>query len=135
MEECGLELPIISETERLSDLEYQSIYYEPKEKPTIALVDCVDLCKFDQKVECLNNFELTASQKSTLKMFAYRFIKIDFESVANYYAFNASEEEQKAIEQLRLVLTDSGVDGFVEDDLLRILEIQNEMFGAFADDD
>ena len=62
-----------------------------------------------------------------LKIFCYRFIKIDFESVANYYAFNASEEEQKAIERLRLVLTDSGgVEGFIEDDLLRIMHISQD---------
>ena len=68
--------------------------------------------------------------KTVLKWFAYRFIKIDFESVANYYAFNASESEQKIMERLRLVLVDGGVEGFIEDELLRIIntemELQNE---------
>ncbi len=64
--------------------------------------------------------DLPAEQKEILKIFTYRFIKIDFESVANYYFFNASEQEKAIIERLRLVLCDSGIDGFIEDDLLRI---------------
>ena len=56
----------------------------------------------------LNEYDLTPEQREVLSVFAYRFIKIDFESVANYYAFNAGEEEKKAIERLRLVLTDMG---------------------------
>ena len=46
-------------------------------------------------------------------------MKIDFENVANYYFFNACEEEQKVMERLRLVLCDAGLDGFIEDDILR----------------
>lgn len=66
--------------------------------------------------------DLSAEQKSVLKLFAYRFIKIDFESVANYYAFNATPQEQEAIERLRLVLVDGALDGFVEDGLIRMHE-------------
>lgn len=58
-----------------------------------------------------------------LKWFAYRFIKIDFETVANYYFECESEEEKKVIERLRLVLTDNGVGGFIEDDMLKINEM------------
>lgn len=65
---------------------------------------------------------LSAEQKEIMKMFAYRFLKINFEAVASYYAFNATEEEQKVIERLRMVLVDGSVDGFIEDDLLRIRE-------------
>lgn len=117
-----------SRTEELSKLQYNSCYYEPKEKPTLKLEDCVNLDKFNAKLQALNEFDLTDSQKEVLKLFAYRFIKIDFESVANYYAFNASTEEQKAIERLRLVLVDNGEQGFIEDEMLRILnaEIESE---------
>lgn len=97
-----------SATELLSTLTYDPLYYEPKEEPDIKLEDCLDLTKFRAKVDALNEYNLTEAQREVLKMFCYRFIKIDFESVANYYAFNASEEEQKAIERLRLVLTDMG---------------------------
>lgn len=34
---------------------------------------------------------------------------------------NASDEEKKAIERLRLVLVDDGVDGYIEDDMMRIM--------------
>ena len=70
--------------------------------------------------------KLTDEQKEVLKMFAFRFIKIDFENVANYYYFNAGNEEQKAIERLRLVLVDGGIEGFIEDDLLKIMETIGE---------
>lgn len=116
-----------SATELLSTLEYDPLYYEPKRKPEIKLEDCFDLTKFHAKVAALDEYDLTEDQKEVLKVFCYRFIKIDFESIANYYAFNASEEEQKAIERLRLVLTDSGgVNGFIEDDLLRIMNISKD---------
>ena len=63
---------------------------------------------------------LSDKQKEVMKLFAYRFLKINFEGVANYYAFNASEEEKRVIERLRMVLVDSGVEGFIEDDLLKV---------------
>lgn len=117
-------------TEILSELKYEPLYYEPEEMPNINLLDCINFDKFNAKIYALEEYNLTEKQKEVLKWFAYRFIKIDFESVANYYSFNASDEEQKAIERLRLVLTDSGLHGFVEDDLLKImkesLEYQND---------
>lgn len=124
--------PLKSQTEMLSKLKYNSCYYEPKEHPKMKLSDCVDLTKFNAKVKALDEFKLSDEQKSVLKLFAYRFIKIDFESVANYYAFNASEEEKKAIERLRMVLVDNGEKGFIEDDMLRILndEVEEETGGA-----
>ena len=123
----GVNVPTIKNTELLSKLEYKSMYYEPEQIPNIQLEDCINLKKYNEKVKALDNFDLTKEQKDVLKIFAYRFIKIDFESVANYYEFNASDEEKKAIERLRLVLVDNGISGFVEDDLLKIL--------AFTDDD
>lgn len=98
----------VSATELLSTLEYDPLYYEPKNKPELTLEDCVDLTKFNAKVAALDEYNLTPKQKELMKMFCYRFIKIDFESIANYYAFKATDEEQKVIERLRLVLTDSG---------------------------
>jgi hypothetical protein len=99
----------MSETEKLSNIEVnENIYYEPTEKPNLKLEDCCDLTKFNKKTEFIDSLNLSPQKKDALKMFAYRFIKIDFESVANYYAFNATEEEKKAIERLRLVLVDGG---------------------------
>ena len=124
----GLELPNIKPTEELSGLEYESIYYEPDEVPNLELKDCIDLKKYNDKIKALDEYELSKEQKELLKIFAYRFIKIDFEQVANYYFFNASEPEQKAIERLRLVLTDNGVNGFIEDDLIKLLSFTDENY-------
>lgn len=110
-----------TETEKLSEIKYNGLYYEPQRIPQIKLSDCLNLDKFNAKVRALDEYDLSKKQKEMLKLFAYRFIKIDFEAIANYYAFNATEEEKKAIERLRLVLTDNGEKGFIEDDMLRIL--------------
>lgn len=128
LESWGIDVPIAdvempkTETERLSELKFTGVYYEPKNIPNIILEDCIDTTKFDKKVEFIESLPLSAKQKKTLKQFAYRFIKIDFEAIANYYAFHATEVEKQAIERLRLVLVDGGVNGFIEDELLRVVD-------------
>jgi hypothetical protein len=119
----GLDVPELKETEKLSILEFESIYYEPKNKPEINLQNCLNLDKFNKKIEIINDSNLDYNAKELMKFFAYRFIKIDFENVANYYYFNASEDEKLIIERLRLVLCDSGLNGFIEDDLLKTTEL------------
>lgn len=123
LEVMGFDIPSVAETERLSELKFESIYYEPKNKPKIKLADCLNLEKFNAKIKVVDESGLLPEQKEILKMFCQRFIKIDFENVANYYYFNASEEEKKVIERLRLVLCDSGISGFIEDDLLKCHEV------------
>lgn len=124
----------IKATEELSSMAYDTPYYEPQEVPGIILKDCVDMDKFNAKVEAINDFQLSPEQKEVLKLFAYRFIKIDFERVATYYAFNASEEEKKAIERLRLVLVDAGsVQGFIEEDMIRIASLTNEQLAEIEE--
>ena len=114
-------------TEELSNMTFDSPYYEPENIPKLKLSDCFNLEKFNAKIKALDEFDLTQEQRETLEVFAYRFIKIDFEKVATYYAFNASEEEKKAIERLRLVLVDSGtIRGFIEDDMIKIATLTNE---------
>ena len=116
LERCGKDVlkgwnvPIkeVKMTEQLSGLEYNPIYYEPQEKPELSLLDCIDFDKFNAKIEVIENARLPRKTKDVLKWFAYRFIKIDFESVANYYSFNATNAEKEVIERLRLVLIDGG---------------------------
>jgi hypothetical protein len=122
LEKWGLDVEELTETGKLSQLKFESIYYEPEHKPNIKLEDCINLEKFDAKIKALDEFDLTKKQKEILKFFVYRFIKIDFENVANYYFFNASDEEKKAIERLRLVLCDTGLNGFIEDHLIQTIE-------------
>ena len=125
LDEWGLDLPINSATEDLSNVQFEDVYYIPEEKPNITLIDCVDLTKFNQKIKLINDSKLNEEQKNILTLFAYRFIKIDFENVANYYFFNANEDEKNVIERLRLVLCDNGINGFIEDDLLRVHNLIN----------
>jgi hypothetical protein len=119
-----IKAPVKTETEMLSKMEYNSCYYEPKEKPELRLEDCVDLTKFDAKIEALKEYDLTDEERKVLRWFAYRFIRIDFESVANYYAFNAREEMKKAIERLRLVLVDNGWGGYIQDGMLKVVNAE-----------
>lgn len=115
--------PEESATAKLSNLEYSGMYYEPEETPRLTLEQCVDTSKYDAKVRVIEESTLTEAQKAVMKLFAYRFLKINFEAVANYYAFNASAEEKRVIERLRMVLVDGGIDGFIEDDILRVRDI------------
>ena len=116
----------ITETERLSEVKFVDCYYTPENKPNITLEDCIDLDLYKKKVQAIQEANLPNEVKNTMKMFAYRFIKIDFENVANYYAFNASEEEKRIIERLRCVLVDGSIEGFIEDRMLRINDHFNE---------
>jgi hypothetical protein len=120
LEDWGMDLPLQSETEKLSLVEFENIYFEPTEKPNINLIDCIDTQLYDKKISEIEKSLLSQEQKNILKLFAQRFLKIDFENVANYYFFNASDDEQLIIERLRLVLTDNGINGFIEDDILKI---------------
>lgn len=104
----GTEERSVKETERLSSLEYHTMYYEPVEQPNVDLRKCVDMSKYEKKIAVIENSTLSQEQKETMKLFAYRFMKIDFEMVANYYAFKATEEEREVMERLRLVLIDNG---------------------------
>lgn len=112
----------LKETEKLSEVKFVDVYYQPKNIPDINLRECVNLDLFNKKVEVINNSSLTEDQKSVMRLLAYRFIKIDFESVANYYAFNATKEEKRIIERLRCVLVDGAIDGFIEDNMLKVYE-------------
>lgn len=110
----------ITETEKLSEVKFVDAYYQPKEQPDITLRDCIDTELFEKKVAFVDSLSLSDEMKQVMRLLAYRFIRIDFESVANYYAFNATEDEKRAIERLRCVLVDGSLDGFIGDSLLRV---------------
>ena len=135
LEDWGLDLQSLDlvddeermrETERLSSVEFTDMYYTPEQLPNINLRDCIDMDLYDKKMAFVESLDLSPEIKEVLRILAYRFIRIDFESVANYYAFNATEEEKKAIERLRLVLVDGAVDGFIGDNLLRVINHLDE---------
>ena len=111
------------ETELLSEVKFTSAYYEPRDVVGLRLMDCVDDSLVEKKRQAVLESGLTDSQKGVLLKFCDRFRKIDFEGVANYFAFKATPEERDVMMRLRLVLVDDGsVAGFVEDGLLRVQE-------------
>ena len=125
----------ITETEKLSEVKFVDAYYQPKEQPDITLRECIDTELFEKKIAFVNSLSLSDEMKEVMRLLAYRFIRIDFESVANYYAFNATEEEKRAIERLRCVLVDGSLDGFIGDSLLRVHEhFYNEESGEDIED-
>jgi len=110
-----------TETEKLSKLEFEDIYYTPEKIPEINLDDCIDTEKMEKKLDVVEKADVSEDIRDVLKLFCYRFLKIDFQRVADFYSFNATEEEKKVIERLRMVLVDSGnIAGFIEDDILRM---------------
>lgn len=111
----------MKDTERLSVMEYKPLYYEPEQVPELSLADCINEERYKAKLQVIEQAELSDDIKRELKKLAYRFIRIDFGKVANYYAFNASDEEKRVLERLRVILVDNGsIGGFIEDDLLRV---------------
>lgn len=123
LEEWGLECKAEQKTSELSKIEFSDTYYKPSRFENLTLKDCIDTSLFDKKSDFIEKSKLKKEQKQTMKMFAYRFLKIDFEAVADYYTHNASDEEREVLARLRMVLLDSGhIDGFIQDDLLRIIK-------------
>lgn len=122
----------ITETEKLSEVRFVDAYYKPKEVPNLKLRDCINTDLFDKKMEYVESLPLSEKMKEVMRMLAYRFIRIDFEAVANYYEFNATDEEKRAIERLRCVLVDGSLDGFIGDSLLRVHEHFSENGGQAA---
>lgn len=111
------------ETELLSEVKFTSAYFEPRDVVGLKLMDCVDDSLVEKKRQAVLQSGLTDAQKGVLLKFCDRFRKIDFEGVANYFAFKATPEERDVMMRLRLVLVDDGsVAGFVEDGLLRVQE-------------
>ena len=126
LKDWGVDLPIMTETEKLSqDITVnEDLYYTPIERESFELSQCVNTDKMNAKIKAIEEIEgLTDEQREVMKMFAYRFMRIDFQRVADYYFFQATEAEKRAMERLRLVLCDCGVQGFIEDDLLRIKQL------------
>ena len=63
---------------------------------------------------------------NTFKAFSKREERNHTTSTDSREKFLAWQEEKKAIERLRLVLTDNGLNGFIEDDLIKILSFTEE---------
>lgn len=128
LSDWGLDTELINEleeekkeTEKLSTLEFDSIYYEPVDGAVDSLKDCIDMTKYNEKIKAISEYSLSTDSFEALEVLARRFIRIDFQKIADYWGSSkCSEDEKKAIERLRLVLVDGGLGGFIEDHLLKL---------------
>lgn len=106
-----VELKLEDGKEKLSDQYSQKIgqvEYEPKQTHhRIADLYQDNTGKFDELISKIENEEL----KRMLQLRAAWFVDFDFAKVADYYAYQATPEEQRAMEALGLVLLD--LDGLI----------------------
>lgn len=122
-------------TALLSTLKYDSPYYEPSRIDGLKLNWCIDTTLYDKKVQYINDSDLPEDKKALMRVLAQRFIKIDFEGIANYYTYHATDVERDVLERLRVVLVDDGsVAGFVEDGLIKINDALNETIDIDSSD-
>lgn len=96
------------------------VIYEPKEtNHKIADLYKDNAQKFDELIEKIDNEEL----RKMLTLRAAWFVDFNFEKIADYYAYQATAEEQKVFEALGLVLLD--YEGMIENgfsDLIKDFE-------------
>ena len=82
--------------------------YEPKQtNHSISDLYTDNTGKFEELIAKVENEEL----KRMLQLRAAWFVDFDFSKVADYYAYQATQEEQRAMEALGLVLLD--LDGLI----------------------
>ena len=116
----GFDVKKLKPTAVLSEISFKSMYYVPENKREVSLENCFDWQKFRAKIDIVEKANIDEGKKALYRALCYRFLRVDFERIADYYEFFASDEEKELIERLRLVLVDNGIEGFVEDDLLAI---------------
>lgn len=98
------------------------VIYEPKQtNHKIRDLYYDDSLRFNEVIDKIQNEELRAM----LKLRAAWFVDFDFSKIADYYAYQATEDEQRAFEALGLVLLD--LDGLIENGYSDIIkDFENE---------
>lgn len=99
LKEWGIELKGLDEdySQKIGE-----VVYEPKET-NHAVSDLFEVeHKFDEDIAKIQNKEL----QELFKARAYNFTQFNFEKLADYYAYQATPEEQRVFEKLALVLLD-----------------------------
>lgn len=125
LDEWGLEVATLENGEELDDKYSQNVgevVYEPKNTDWKETDLFVEEEKFDQEIELIQNPLLQ-------RMFKLRkaiFTKFDFSKIADYYAYQATEEEKKMFEKLALVLLDK--DQLIENGFSKILDSITEPY-------
>ena len=84
----------------------EGLYYEPSGiRPTVG--ELVDTAEYDEKMGIVAAAEVTEEVRGFLAMAAARFLRFDYEAIAEYYC-NAPESEREAMRELWLVIVDEG---------------------------
>jgi|APSaa5957512493_1039668.scaffolds.fasta_scaffold01710_12 hypothetical protein len=106
IEDWGVDLIFFDKKEDELDEKYSEkigqVTYEPKESNHIPTDLFIKETKFDNDIEKIQNKEI----KELLKLRTAFFTKFKFSKIADYYAYQANEEEKRIFEKLALVLLD-----------------------------
>ena len=81
------------------------VLYEPKET-NHKVSDLFDKKRYLELVDKINSLSVSDEMKEFLQLRAAQFVILKFDKIADYYAYQASKEEQDIIEDLCLVLLD-----------------------------
>lgn len=92
------------------------VIYEPKQTNHIISDLYQPEHKFDADIDKIQNAEL----KELLKARAFNFYNFNYSKIADYYAYQATPEEQRIMERLALVLLDK--DKLIENGFADIIE-------------
>lgn len=58
----------IKNTERLSEIKHNNVYYDPIEKPKLSLKDCINMELYEKKIEFINNSNIDEDKKNIMKI-------------------------------------------------------------------
>lgn len=120
----GFEEIVQEESDKKYSKKVQSPVYTPRTGGG-NLLDCYDQEKYKRLCRIIDNANVSDNEKIFLKLAATRFIEFNYESIADYYAANASNEMQNLMERLAVVIVDfdSAIErGFVQlNDKTRII--------------
>ena len=81
------------------------VLYEPK-NTNHKVSDLYDDSKFNKLKDKINSLSVSEEFKEFLLLRAAQFVVFKFDKIADYYAYQATKEEQDIIEDLCLVLLD-----------------------------
>ena len=104
--------------------------YEPTGKH-VSFSDCTNTEKYFNLLNDIENCQCSDDVKSFLRLAATRHIEFSYKNIAEYYANDASKEEQELFEKMALVIidyNDAMKNGYVQisRELERIIEENNE---------
>lgn len=86
-------------------MKVSKIQYEPL-GISVDLDDLYDTEKYNKLIQEIEASNLSEEEKEFLRLAAGRFVRFDFDNIAEYYCTNASPEMQRLMEKLALIIVD-----------------------------